>query len=307
MPPDTGRALELAADEETTREVSLHRRPSFILPPTQQENLEGGTVKVSRQRLRSRDPLLLTGPPEPVFSPADSSAARPHISPAQPDEDEGEPTRVQAFARSSPPPRRLRSVANEANRRDLTGPPPPMELVVRPPTPAPARGRPSPQLPRELPYQAAAPARALDSISRICWNVMATPDEPTRPRRFHQRWRQHRRPLALGAGALGALAMIMLVQVSWGGSGAGSIKVVSSPPGAQVRINGQALLQTTPAIIDVPDMDRPQRVELSLAHHRSWTQAVTLSAASPRVTLVAVLEPEVDGDHGPVVVESLSP
>ncbi len=308
MPPDTGEMLEHPSDLEATREVGLlERSPSFIMAPTKREDLEGGTMMMRRARLRSKDdPMMRTGPPEAVAPPR-SLAPRRHLPPpAPPLEDEGEPTRVHSFSTPLP----SHPGPGAPARRAVTGPPAPMKLAIRRPTPRPrhvAAETPRPLPPhRQRPRRPAPRRQTLDSISRICWNVIAdSTSEPTRPKWFNIGLRRHRHPLAFSAGALGALITVLLVQVSWGDGASGSIEVISTPPGAQIKINGQALLQTTPAVIEVADVGRPQQVELELPHHRGWSQAVTLSRASPRITLVAAMEPEVEGDHGPVVVESL--
>ena len=325
---ETG-ALEEAAAQEPTRELQLctRRTSGFFQSETEKEgDLEERTVVQARPMVQARprlpsDPALLTGPPEPLLriSPKDHGAGLPTPGLYRGD---GEPTGVKAYAREVEVIELTKLVRRPApggkrppRQRSLTGPPVPLAVVVRPPSSShraePPPGK-TPPVAAPCPDAVVLPSRrrgrrkspivaAPDSFSRICWNVTSPPPVEPTPRLLARiSWRKHRTPLAAASGALGIVALLMLLLLS-GGQQVIRMEVISSPPGARVLVNGELIDQTTPALVELADVDRRQVVEVSLADYRKWRKVVTLSPQEPRIQVLAVLRSIQEGREQPVV------
>jgi hypothetical protein len=94
----------------------------------------------------------------------------------------------------------------------------------------------------------------------------------------------------------GAMLAAAIVTVLTSGSSApqkGTIEVVSSPAGAEVRIDGTAVSQPTPLVITDVDPNRQHHVKVSKKGHDSWESDVKFEGDSRQVRLQAILVPVV--------------
>ena len=327
-------SLEPASEPEPTRELQVFTRHTsgFFQSETEPEDLEDGTVEVDVARSRLRlDLAPLTGPsgPLPIVKPAEQetgdelTGVKPYARTSRHVEP---PTKLMR----RPPQRRERTPARPPATEALVLRPLPIGAHLRSPTPPPAQGRRSPRTtrpsashdapPRNRPSAVvgrgsppvALPPRrirgrrrnpvqaAATSISRICWNVVCPAPEPASPRdeRPRSSWRHHKKALAGSAALLWTAALLLLLLLP-GAKPVGLMEVVSAPPGARVTVNGTAIDQTTPVLLKVPNMNREQVVEVSLADYRGWRKVVKLSADEPRIQVLAVLELAEQDDDAP--------
>jgi hypothetical protein len=82
-----------------------------------------------------------------------------------------------------------------------------------------------------------------------------------------------------------------------------SIEIVSSPKGAEVRLDGTAIPQTTPLVITDVDPTQAHHLSVALRNYESWETDVRFEGRNRQVRLQAVLVPIV----GAVELSSIPP
>ena len=102
-----------------------------------------------------------------------------------------------------------------------------------------------------------------------------------------------RRKRVLLAGTLAFVSLIILsVAVMWpDGPTHGAIEVVSSPPGATVRIDGTVASRLTPLRIEDIDVRQPHRLSVSLRGYETWDSDAKFEGDSRELRMQAVLVP----------------
>lgn len=102
-----------------------------------------------------------------------------------------------------------------------------------------------------------------------------------------------RRKLVLLAGVLAFVSLIIFsVAIMWpDGPTHGAIEVVSSPPGATVRIDGTVASRLTPLRIEDIDVRQPHRLSVSLRGYENWESDAKFEGDARELRIQAVLVP----------------
>jgi hypothetical protein len=99
------------------------------------------------------------------------------------------------------------------------------------------------------------------------------------------------RKLVLLAGAVLAISLVVLgIALVWpDGPARGSIEVLSSPPGATVRIDGTVLSKLTPIRISDVDVRQPHRIAVTLRGYDTWETDAKFDSGERDIRLQAAL------------------
>ena len=169
---------------------------------------------------------------------------------------------------------------------------PPVAAAPLPPNPQPANLQPADPQQQPAGFPHVAPSQAPQATPTISVEALAMFNQADSV--ATHRTRRRNRKLALvgllavvGLGLVVAAILFLLLP----GRVDPTVEVISVPKGAQVVFDGKRLVETTPVVIPVTDLEQRHSVKVSLTNYQIWQRNLTLSEDDPRVRVLAVLTP----------------